>query len=141
MNTTDAKALLSDAPLGEVTVADDNLQVVFHRHLRAPVAKVWAALTTPERLADWFTKAVVDLRVGGTIHLDWADFRITVSDPPRSLGLAARRPRHAGAVRSRARGRRLPVDPDTLGPQPPPRAGRGCSRRLACAPRGLAGRA
>jgi uncharacterized protein YndB with AHSA1/START domain len=85
MNTTDAKALLSDAPLGEVTVADDNLQVVFHRHLRAPVERVWAALTTPERLADWFTKAVVDLRVGGTIHLDWADFRITVSDPPRSL--------------------------------------------------------
>lgn len=80
-----AKALLSNAPLGEVTVAGDTLQVVFHRHLRAPIAKVWAALTTSERLADWFAEAVIDLRAGGTIRFKWADVRITVCDPPRSL--------------------------------------------------------
>lgn len=85
-----AKALLSDAPMGEVTVADDTLQIVFHRHYRFPVEKVWAALTTPERLADWFANAEVDLRVGGTLRLSWhgksqAEMRIRVCDPPRSL--------------------------------------------------------
>lgn len=85
-----ATAPLSDAPLGEVSVADGLLQVVFHRHLRAPVEKVWAALTVPERLADWFATAEVDLRVGGTIQLDWngeneATMRITVCEPPRHL--------------------------------------------------------
>ncbi|MDB5560674.1 MAG: hypothetical protein JWN11_92, partial [Hyphomicrobiales bacterium] len=88
MNTTTiaTKSLLSDAALGEVTIAGDALQVVFHRHLRASIEKVWAALTTPERLADWFAQAEVDLRAGGVIRLDWngtnqADMRITVCDP------------------------------------------------------------
>lgn len=94
MNTATANrapaALLSNAPLGEVTATANGLQVVFHRHYRAPVEKVWAALTTPEGLAKWFAAAVVDLRVGGTISLDWngehqADMRITVCDAPRSL--------------------------------------------------------
>lgn len=85
-----AMTVLSDAPLGEVTTTADALQVVFHRRYRAPVEKVWAALTTPERLADWFAEAKVDLRVGGTLSLNWngahqADMRITVCDPPRSL--------------------------------------------------------
>jgi uncharacterized protein YndB with AHSA1/START domain len=93
MNTTTARAAtaqLSDAPLGEVTMGDDTLEVVFHRRLRFPVEKVWAALTVPDRLADWFAEAVVDLRVGGTVSLDWnsknqADMRITVCEPPHHL--------------------------------------------------------
>ncbi len=90
MSTTTAarlsSELLSDAPLGVVTTHGDSLQVVFERQLRAPVEKVWAALTTPERLADWFGDAVVDLRVGGSIRL-WkeVDVQITVCDPPSSL--------------------------------------------------------
>ena len=73
-----------------VTATGDALQVVFRRHYRAPVEKVWAALTTPERLADWFAQADVDLRVGGTIRLNWnnrggTDMRITVCDPPRAF--------------------------------------------------------
>lgn len=82
---TAAKPLLSDAPLGEVTVNGDTWQVVFRRRLRAPIEKVWAALTVPERLADWFTSAEIDLRVGGIIHLSWTDVRITVCEPPHSL--------------------------------------------------------
>ena len=77
--------LLSDAPLGEVTKSGDSWQVVFHRRLRAPIEKVWAALTVPERLADWFTSATIDLRVGGVIHLSWTDVTIAVCEPPRSL--------------------------------------------------------
>ena len=83
--------LLSNAPLGEVTpAADGSVEVVFHRHYKASPDRVWAALTTPERLADWFAEAKVDLRVGGTLSLDWggtnqADMRITVCDPPKTF--------------------------------------------------------
>ena len=80
-----SNSVLSDAPLGEVTKFGDSWQVVFHRQLRAPIEKVWAALTVPERLADWFTSATIDLRVGGTIHLSWTDVTIAVCEPPRSL--------------------------------------------------------
>ncbi|HEY8003597.1 MAG TPA: SRPBCC family protein [Phenylobacterium sp.] len=84
------KPLLSDAPLGEVTVHGDARQLVFRRRYDKPIEKVWAALTTPERLADWFATAEVDLRVGGIIRLSWngvhkADVTITVCEPPRVL--------------------------------------------------------
>jgi uncharacterized protein YndB with AHSA1/START domain len=90
VTATARQALLSDAPPGEVTITGDTLQVVFHRHLRAPIEKVWAALTVPERLADWFAEAVVDLRVGGSITLDWGSknqgrMQITLCEPPRRL--------------------------------------------------------
>lgn len=89
MSTT-APALLSNAPLGVVTTVGDSRQLVFHRHYRQPVEKVWAALTTPERLADWFATAQVDLRVGGIIRLGWngvhkTDVTITVCEPPHAL--------------------------------------------------------
>lgn len=89
MNTM-TQPLLSDAPNGVVTTAGDARQLVFHRRYRQSVDKVWAALTTPERLADWFAEAQVDLRVGGTIKLGWngvhkTDVTITVCDAPRAL--------------------------------------------------------
>ena len=59
-----------DAP-GEVTVREDALQVVFHRHYARPIEKVWAAITTPERLADWLADAEVELKPGGRIHFNW----------------------------------------------------------------------
>jgi uncharacterized protein YndB with AHSA1/START domain len=76
--------------VGEVTTTGDNRQLVFHRHYRQPIEKVWAALTVPERLADWFATAQVDLRVGGLIKLGWngvhkTDVTITVCEPPRAL--------------------------------------------------------
>jgi uncharacterized protein YndB with AHSA1/START domain len=85
-----AQDLLSDAPAGAVTINDDSLKIVFDRRYRQSVEKVWAALTVPERLADWFAVAQVDLRVGGVIRLSWngqhkADMCITVCDPPRAL--------------------------------------------------------
>jgi uncharacterized protein YndB with AHSA1/START domain len=84
-------ALLSDAPDGVVTTSGDALTIVFQRRYRQSVEKVWAALTTPERLADWFAEAEVDLRVGGEMRLTWnngvhtAVVTITVCDPPRAL--------------------------------------------------------
>jgi uncharacterized protein YndB with AHSA1/START domain len=86
----DTQKLLRDAPKGEVTVKDDRMQVVFRRRYTKPVAKVWAALTTPERLEEWFGAAKIDLRVGGTLHLTFgagksAEFSITRVEAPHVL--------------------------------------------------------
>jgi uncharacterized protein YndB with AHSA1/START domain len=85
IETAGAQALLSGAPLGVVTVTADELSIVFRRHYRAPIERVWAALTVPERLADWFGVAEIDLRVGGAVRMRWGEFPITVCDPPQSL--------------------------------------------------------
>ena len=82
--------LLSDAPLGDVTRTADGLEIVFHRRYRAPIEKLWAALTMPERLADWFGDAEIDLRVGGSIRMSWngstqTEMCITLCTPPQSL--------------------------------------------------------
>ena len=87
----DTQNLLRGAPKGDVTVKDDRLQVVFRRRYAKPVAKVWAALTTPERLEDWFGAAKIELRVGGTMHITSAngkqtELRITRVDAPHVLG-------------------------------------------------------
>jgi uncharacterized protein YndB with AHSA1/START domain len=78
---------LSDAALGEVTVANDALQVVFRRRYSKPIEKVWAAITTPERLADWLAVAEIELKLGGAIRLNWNNLhsmegRITACEPP-----------------------------------------------------------
>jgi uncharacterized protein YndB with AHSA1/START domain len=87
----DSHDLLRNAPKGEVTVDDDRMQVVFRRRYAKPVAKVWAALTTPERLTDWLGAANIDLRVGGKLHLTFGDGHsievgITRLDAPHVLG-------------------------------------------------------
>jgi len=89
--STMTEPLLSDAPNGVVTTTGESRQLVIRRRYRQSVEKVWAALTTPERLADWLADADVDLRVGGTMSLRWnkgayqAQMTITACDPPRAL--------------------------------------------------------
>jgi uncharacterized protein YndB with AHSA1/START domain len=88
--TTDTQTLLSDAPLGQVTIANNDLQVVFNRRYAKPVAKVWAAITTPERLADWLAVADIEMKVGGVIVLDWfghnrMEGRVVALDPPHTF--------------------------------------------------------
>jgi uncharacterized protein YndB with AHSA1/START domain len=88
--TTDTQTLLSDAPLGVVTVSNDDLQVVFKRRYAKPVAKVWAAITTPERLAHWLAVADIEMKVGGVIVLDWfghnrMEGRVVALDPPNTF--------------------------------------------------------
>jgi uncharacterized protein YndB with AHSA1/START domain len=86
-----AQDVLSNAPLGEVTATDDALQVVFHRRYAKPIEKVWAAITTPERLADWLAEAEIEMKAGGTIRFNWRngeyrmEGRVLVCDPPHSF--------------------------------------------------------
>jgi len=78
--------------LGTVTFRDDGFfDVVFERRIKRPVEKVWAALTVPERIADWFTTVDIELRVGGRYHLRFEDQGYAVDgvvvelEPPRLL--------------------------------------------------------
>jgi uncharacterized protein YndB with AHSA1/START domain len=57
---------------GYVTEGSDGLYSVrFERFIMVPIEKLWAALTTPERLADWFAQAKIDLRLGGEVEFCW----------------------------------------------------------------------
>ncbi|MET0294282.1 MAG: SRPBCC family protein [Phenylobacterium sp.] len=78
--------------LGEVRRDGDSVTIVFRRRYARPIDKVWAALTVPERLTDWFAQASLDrLAVGGTFQLYFtgADYRslarITALEPPRLI--------------------------------------------------------
>jgi len=65
---------LIDQDLGTVRREGDTITVVFHRRYARPIVKVWAALTVPERISDWFATTKVDqVGVGGTMDLDFKD--------------------------------------------------------------------
>ncbi len=97
------QALISDA-LGEVRRTGETYEVVFHRRLNRPLEKVWAALTVPERVADWLAKAQIDLRIGGRFELYWEthDDRmagtITELDPPRVIAWTWPSDQHPNSV-------------------------------------------
>ena len=83
---------LIHAEPGEVRREGETVTLVFRRRYRKPVEKVWAALTVPERLTDWFAEAKLErLEVGAVIELYFtgADYRsigkITELDPPRTI--------------------------------------------------------
>ena len=82
--------VISDA-LGLVRQTDDGFDLVFERRIARPADKVWAALTVPERIADWLAQAEVDLRLGGVFRLkfpahdDSMEGRIVELDPPRRI--------------------------------------------------------
>lgn len=78
--------------LGDMRRTGDTVEITFHRRYARPIEKVWAALTVPERIADWFAEVeALDLRLGGEIQLafpgDHAKIRgvITACEPPRRL--------------------------------------------------------
>lgn len=83
--------IMTDDPLGEVRRTGQTFELVFERRLTKAIETVWAALTVPERIADWLAKADVELRVGGRFELFWDthDYRmkgvITALEPPRLL--------------------------------------------------------
>jgi len=51
--------------------ADGLYSVRFDRFVMVPIEKVWAAITEPARLADWFAQAKMDLRLGGEVEFHW----------------------------------------------------------------------
>lgn len=96
---------LIDDRMGEVVDrGDGRFDAVFRRRIRKPLEKVWAALTVPERIADWFTEADLELRIGGRYRLrfpqaeDSVDGRIVELDPPRLLAHTWPHAEHPGSI-------------------------------------------
>lgn len=58
---------------GTLTTSDDGPTVNFERIIDASIDKVWAMLTTNNGLQLWLAPASVDLRVGGTIDIDFGE--------------------------------------------------------------------
>jgi uncharacterized protein YndB with AHSA1/START domain len=81
-------ANVESVPLGE-RIAEDAIR--FERVLRAPIERVWRALTTPEGLAPWLGAATLELRTGGsfTLQLGQSEMRgrILRLEPPARLVL------------------------------------------------------
>ncbi|HVN68721.1 MAG TPA: SRPBCC family protein [Candidatus Binatia bacterium] len=67
------------------TIADrDTLTLV--RRLPGPIERVWAYLTDPQLLVEWFSDGVVADRVGGEVRFEMgATGRVTAFEPPRLL--------------------------------------------------------
>lgn len=76
---------------GRVAEENGKPAIRFERMLAKPPKAVWTALTEPESIARWLTRAEVEPHAGGRFHLDFhdgqsiVDGRITRWEPPRLL--------------------------------------------------------
>ena len=78
---------------GTMETTDDGRYILrFQRRLRHPIEKVWAALTDPERMEEWWARAaVLELTEGGRARIEWlnsdavAEGRITRLEPPSTI--------------------------------------------------------
>ena len=71
----------------------DRYTLTFTRRLKHPIDKVWAALTVPERIADWLATATITpgpgLGASFALHFAEGDYRmagkIVAYEPPRLI--------------------------------------------------------
>ena len=56
---------------GVLETAGDKQILRFQRHLAHPIERVWAVLTEPAALLDWWGVAEIDLVEGGQFILRW----------------------------------------------------------------------
>lgn len=68
---------MTDNRLGEFDRIGGHPVVEFERVLDAAVDVVWALLTTPEGLGRWLAPARLDLRLGGTVDIDFGESGVT----------------------------------------------------------------
>jgi uncharacterized protein YndB with AHSA1/START domain len=78
---------MSIAMDGTMRALDEGVELRFERDFAQPIEKVWASLTEPSKLKDWFAEAEIDLRLGGRVYLkgDEIESTITELDPPRLI--------------------------------------------------------
>lgn len=62
---------------GRAGVGDDGPWVEFERTLDAAIDVVWALLATEDGLQQWLAPAKVDLKLGGTMDLDFGEGGVT----------------------------------------------------------------
>lgn len=77
--------------MGVVTRTGDTFDLAYVRRIPKPIEKVWAAITVPERIADWFAIVDIDPRLGGHYRIRFSpedtpiEGEIVEFDPPRRL--------------------------------------------------------
>src|SRR5262250_2180892 len=72
--------------MNDLAAIADRSTLIFVRHLRGPIERVWAYLTDPKFLITWFSDGVVADRVGGEVRFDMgATGRVTAYKPPHLL--------------------------------------------------------
>ena len=73
------------------TIGDGRYVLRYERRLRHPVENVWAALTEPRQIEEWWARAQIELAEGGRARLEWlngdavAEARITRLQPPHAI--------------------------------------------------------
>jgi uncharacterized protein YndB with AHSA1/START domain len=74
--------MVDNAANGVIRKTGESYEIVFVRRLGKPIEKVWAALTIPERIADWFTEVhfIPELRLGARVELFFPN-----DDPPYQM--------------------------------------------------------
>lgn len=75
---------------GTITDHDDRSTIRFERRLPFPVEAVWAALTEPDQLNQWFSAGTIEPRQGGAVDLAGpkqvpVTGTVLVWDPPHVL--------------------------------------------------------
>jgi uncharacterized protein YndB with AHSA1/START domain len=86
--------MIAAAAEGVIRRTGESYEIVFVRRLKRPIWQVWAALTVPERIADWFTdmRFIPEARLGARVELRFPDDdppyemlrgEVTAFDPPR----------------------------------------------------------
>lgn len=95
---------MNAVPDGRLETLDGMPSVVFERHLRHPVERVWAALTDPARVADWIGQQTLEARAGGAWGIDFAmggsvTGEVVVIEPPTLLEVIWREPWLPGDAR------------------------------------------
>lgn len=87
---------MDEAADGTVRRTEAGYEIVFVRRLGKPIHKVWAALTVPERIADWFAdlRFMPELRLGARTELRFLENdpshevihgEVVALDPPRVI--------------------------------------------------------
>jgi uncharacterized protein YndB with AHSA1/START domain len=72
-------------------LAEGGFEGRLERRLEHGRDAVWRMLTEPQGLAEWLAQGTIELRVGGRVHIDFADSGRTIDstvlelDPPRRL--------------------------------------------------------
>ena len=81
----------SSARLGWIRRLDDGFEGRLERRVEHDRSAVWRMLTEPQALVQWLAPGRIELRVGGVVHIDFADSGRTIEstvlqlDPPRLL--------------------------------------------------------
>lgn len=95
---------MSDNSLGTVSRTGDTFEILFERRISKPIEKVWAALTVPERIADWLGIVDLDPRLGGHYILKFSAEdpgmvgEIIAFEPVRVLAHTWPDPDHPGGI-------------------------------------------